>query len=350
METKKRKRKLWIRLTAFLLVLTMTVGYWASAMIDIKIADDASNAAMSYLATNTEYVNKSKSQRFYDLVRSMKKSESLEDIYLQASMRIGQAKYEEALPYLDRCMEICSPTRYKDTYVDVLCKKGCILALLERNDEAIEVLHKAVETIPETTDAYLVLAQLYLQNEDLEKLEEVLKTYLDYKPEDAEIRVNYLQTLATAGKEEEAREQAETILATANVSQSNLDDTYHVLAVMDMAISDFNASVKSLEKIKDNGELYPDVFYDKGICYMSLGDLDKATENFTKSIELGYNKQASLYSRGVSEFSKEEDPDYQSAMEDIVAAYEYAEEDRDEEIAVIAEEFIESILEANKEN
>lgn len=341
---KIKKRKVWIRLTAAILVVTMVVGYCASALIDIKISEDASNAAMNYLASNTEYVKQSRSERFLSLVKSMKKTRSLEDYYLEASMRIGAAKYEEALPYIDKCLEFCSPSRYKEVYVDVLTKKGCLLALLGRSEEAVEVLNLAVETTPEMTDAYLVLAQIYLENDDADKLEETLGTYLGYVPEDLDIRVNYMQTLGSQNKEKEARDQADIILTDKQSNDENRDDAYHVLAILDFGREDFESALANLENIQDTGERFQDIFYDKGVCYMSLGDMDKATESFSASIDLGYNKQASLYSRGACEFSKTDNPDYQSAVDDIVAAYEYSEEDRDEDTAAMAEELLRAII------
>lgn len=339
MDKKKRKRKLWIRLVALFLVLTMVVGYWASAVTDIRIADDASNAAMSYLATQTDYVNQDKPARIMSLVRSMKKSESLEDYYLQASMRIGSAKYEEALPYIEQCLTLCSPSENRDVYLDVLTKKGCLLALLQRNDEAVETLNKALETNKNLQDVYLVLAQIYLEENDTQKLEETLKTYLDLYPDDTDVRTTYFQTLAAAGKAEEAREQGEMIISSTGVSETNLDDAYHVMAILDFEEENFESALGYLEKIKNNEGTYKDIYYDMGICHMSLSEMDKATECFTRSIEVGYNKQTCLYSRGVCEFSKEE-ADYQSALEDLVAAYEYEGEDRDEETASMAEEFL----------
>lgn len=343
MERKKKKRKLWFRLVALFLVLTMIVGYWASALIDIKIADDASNAAMSYLAANTDYVKQDKSERFLSLVRSLNPTESLEDCYLDASMRIGSARYEEALPYIDKCLGLCSPTQNRDIYLDVLTKKGCLLALLQRNDEAIDALNKALETEPELSDVYLVLAQIYLEENDAQKLEETLKAYLDYYPDDTDIRVTYLQTLATLDKEEEAREQGKIIISTPGISNATKDDAYHVLAILDFGKEDFEAALESLIRIVNSEGTYPDIYYDMGICYMSMGDMDKATDCFTRSIEVGYSKQASLYSRGVSEFSKEK-ADYQTALNDLVEAYEYDEEDKDEETTAMAEEFLKAII------
>lgn len=339
---KKKKRKIWIRLVAILLILTMAVGYWASALIDIKIADDASNAAMSYLATNTEYVKANKTARFLNLVQSMKPTESLDDYYLQASMRIGSARYEDALPYIDKCLELCSPVKNKAVYVDVLTKKGCLLALLERDDEAIDALNLVLETEPAATDVYLVLAQIYLEKNDVEKIEETLNSYLEYDPDDIDIRVTYMQTLIAQGKEDEAAEQGKLVVTDSNATETNLDDAYHILGLIDFGNKNFSDALKSFDKIKDTAGNYPDLFYDKGICYMSDGEMDKATEFFTKSIEAGYNKQESMYSRGVCEFSKDE-PDYQSAVNDLVAAYEYSEEDRDEETAAMAEEFLKAI-------
>ncbi len=344
---KKGKRRVWLRVTALFLVLTLTVSYLATSMINIKISAETADAAMNYLAENTEYVNDTKSTRFRKLIRSMKKTETLDDCYLQASLKIGSAEYEDALVYINRCLEFCSPTKQREIYIDVMTKKGCLLTLLERNDEAVEVLDSVIETEPNSSDAYMVLIQIYYTANDTENLEKTLAAYLEIAPEDVDMRATYIQVLMSDGNTEEAEVQC-GLLTENDKDGTHKNDAEHALALIALGREDFTGAMKHLTKMTDYEEAYPDVAYDKGVCHMSCGEYDKAVEEFTRSINTGYMKQYCYYSRAVCEFSLEE-PDYEGTFNDLKAAIEYDEEDRDEETVQMATELINQLFEIKEE-
>lgn len=323
------------------LVLTMVIGYWASAMINVKIASDASDAAIKYLAESTEYVNADKSERFSDLVRSFRRTDDIDYYYLQASIKIGAAKYEEALGFINKCLDLSSPIQHRETYIDALTKKGCLLTLLGRDEEAEEVLELAIETEPELSDIYLVLAQIYLNSNDVDKLEKTLAGYLDIVPDDLDMRITYMQTLAAQGRDEEASKQGFMVVENDNSTDQQQEDCYYVIAIDCFKREDFEKSLEYLEKVIDQDGKYTDLYYDKGICYLSLGELVSAKEAFTESIDKGMSIQNCYYSRAVTEFTME-DADYEAAYNDLLAARDYQGEDRDEETVKLAEEFLDA--------
>lgn len=319
----------------------MVVGYWASAMINIQIAANASDAAVRYLAESTDYVNSNRTERFTDLVRSFRRTDDIDNYYLQASIKIGAAKYEDALFYINKCLDMSSPIQYRETYLDALTKKGCLLTLLGRDDEAVEALKLAIKTESGLSDVYLVLAQIYLNNNEVSELEETLAGYLEIVPDDLDMRVTYMQTLAAEGKDEEASKQGLMVIEDSNSTDQQKEDCYYVIAINQFKQEDFEQAALNLEKVIDQEGKYTDLYYDKGICYLSLGELQRAKDAFTESIDKGMSVQNCYYSRGVTEFTLD-DADYEAAYKDLVEARDYQGEDRDEETAAMAKELLDA--------
>lgn len=319
----------------------MVIGYWATAITNIQIASDASDAAVRYLAESTEYVNEGRTERFADLVRSFRGEDTVEDCYRQASIKIGAAEYEDALHYINLCLDKSSPIQNREIFIDALTKKGCLLTLLGKDDEAVEALNKAIETEPTLSDVYLVLAQIYLNRNQVIELEETLKAYLEVVPDDLDMRVTYMQTLAAQGKDEEASKQGFMVVEDSNSTQQQQEDCYYVIAINLFKQESFEQSLEYLEKVVDQDGKYTDLYYDKGICYLSMGELDKAKEAFTESIDKGMSLQNCYYSRAVTEFTSE-NADYEAAYKDLIAARDYQGEDRDEETVAMAEEFLDA--------
>ena len=204
---KKFYKRKWVRITAIFLILTMLVTYWAGTVTSIRISAEATNEAMRYLAENTEMMNKQRTERTWNLVRGLMRTEDIDECYLVASIYIGSARYEEALTYIDKCLRMCPQEERKDFYAELLTKKGCLLTLLGRNDEAVGVLDSVIECKPDSSDAYMVLIQIYYTANDIENLEKTLAAYLEIAPEDSDMRATYMQALMSDGKVKEAEVQ-----------------------------------------------------------------------------------------------------------------------------------------------
>ena len=345
---KTRKKKIWIRVTAIFMVLTMVVTYWAGTVTSIKISAEETNEAMKYLAENTEYINKKRSERTWNLIQTLKGSDDLNDCYLTASIYIGSARYEEALTYIRKCLKLCDPTERPEFYTELLTKKGCLLTLMGENDEALKTLDLVTERDPQAADVYLVKAQIYFEQNSLEKLAETTAQYLEIKPDTVSVRITYLQTLAALDVVDEAKKQGRIIIEDASADTEAKDDAYHILGMLALREENFAEALENLKNIYDTKEKYPDVNYDIGVCQMSKGEFDEAIKYFTKSLEQDYNRQGCYYSRGVCEFSN--DPaDFESAYYDLLAAAEYNEEDRDEDTALLAKAILDDAYEVVEE-
>ena len=344
---KKGKKNIRLRIIAGVLVVVMVFTYWAGAVTSIKIAADSSNEAMKYLAENTDYVKAGRSIRVWNLISSMIYREDPDDLYNRASIYIGAARYEEALIYIGKCLKLCDEQSDPDLYIDLMTKKGCLLALVDRNDEAVEVLEEVVERAPEAADIYLVLAQIYLDEEKTDRLVESTAKYLELRPDDLEVRITYLQALATIDDIDEAKRQSELIISDKSVTTEQRDDVYHTLAVLALKGEQFEEALEYLDKIEDTEVRWPDVNYDKGVCKMSLSEFDEAIDCFSQSIDIEYNVQGCYYSRGVCELSGE-NVEIKAAYYDLKAAVEYEGDDRDEETAELAKAIMDTAYTVEK--
>jgi tetratricopeptide (TPR) repeat protein len=340
---KKFYKRKWVRITAIFLILTMLVTYWAGTVTSIRISAEATNEAMRYLAENTEMMNKQRTERTWNLVRGLMRTEDIDECFLVASIYIGSARYEEALTYIDKCLRMCPQDERKDFYAELLTKKGCLLTLLGRNDEAVGVLDSVIECKPDSSDAYMVLIQIYYTANDMDNLEKTLAAYLEIAPEDSDMRATYIQALMSDGNVKEAEVQC-GLLMEYDKDGTYKNDAEHALALIALGREDFTGAMKHLTKMTDYEEAFPDVAYDKGVCHMAGGDYDKAVEEFIRSINIGYMKQYCYYSRAVCKISQEE-PDYEGTFNDLKAAIEYDEEDRNEETAQMATELINRLFE-----
>jgi len=74
-------------------------------------------------------------------------SENVDELLAEAALLSQLERYEEALPFFDRALEI------EPEHVDALKAKGIILIFMERYEEASLILDKAVELAPEDRDA-----------------------------------------------------------------------------------------------------------------------------------------------------------------------------------------------------
>ena len=91
-----------------------------------------------------------------------------------------------------------------DLNAEVLCNKGISLAVLERNDEALECYDKAIQMDPNDEFAFYNKGVLLT---DMNRSEEALECYdkvLEIEPDDADALYNKGTILSELGKNEEA--------------------------------------------------------------------------------------------------------------------------------------------------
>lgn len=336
-----------VRITAGILVATLLISLGANAAVGIRIQPgDESKAATNYLVDHTKYVNEGRLKRLQEKFRSLQEPTKIEDYYRLAGTQIAQEDYTGALSSMDQCLILYSGGD-DALYLDLLMKRGCLLVLLGRDDEALQALDQALEQDPEQADAYLVKAQIYAQREENQPLAQALKEYLELRPEDSQIRSLLAQAMFTAEDYKGATEQYQEILNTAP-PDADLTETAYLYGLTSIQLGNFSTAEKSLKQALAKDNTLEGIYYYIGVCQMSRGDYAGAVSNMTASIQQNSLLQLSHYTRGVCRLMTQE-YDYEAAVQDLQKAADYKETDADQTVRQQAKDFLAELAAAQAE-
>ncbi|MCK9313993.1 MAG: tetratricopeptide repeat protein [Methanocorpusculum sp.] len=306
------------RVIAGILVVAMVGTMFIQSATLVAISRSDSDAAVNYLAENTEYVNKNTPQRVEDYLKTLGTKDTLEDYYRLASTQIAREEYNDALGNIEKCISLYN-NEGKELYEDLLLKRGCLQVMIGDYDAALKSLDLALAKDPAAADIYLVKAQIFAQRQNMGALAQCLTEYLKLVPEDSSIRALLAQAQFTGGDYEAAAQQyAEIIDKDPNAEVEYL---YGLNAVKN---SDFAAAEASLTSAIAKDDSFDGIYYYRGVCRMSLGNYPAAIKDLTVSIEREDMLQASYYTRGVCLLM---DNQYEKGLMDI----EYAANGNDDE-------------------
>jgi len=319
-------------------VFFITMVLQSATLVAISRSDDRSEAAVNYLAENTEYVNKNRVERVMDYLETLGPEETLKDYYTLAGMQIARAEYAAALENIEKCLALYN-NEGQDLYLDLLLKRGCLLVMLGRYDEALKSLDLALAEEPGAADIYLVKAQIYAERQNMEALKECLAAYLLLRPEDSAIRALLAQAQFTQGDYEAAALQYEEILQ--NDPNAEIEYLYGLNAVRN---SDFVTAEAVLTSAISKDDSFDGIYYYRGVCRMSLGNYAGAIEDMTTSIDREDMVHASYYTRGICLLMNDE---YEKGLADIQYA---AGRSDDPEVTKQAWEFLVQLEAAQSED
>lgn len=319
---KRYQHKLPSRMMAGVLVVAMslTMVVQSATSITISRSDDEYKAAVNYLADNTEYVQKPRTERVVEYIETRSVKETLADYYRLAGRQIAKEQYKDALVSIEKCIAMYEDES-SELYLDILVKRGCLQVMLNDYDAALKSLDLALAVDSTASDIYLVKAQIYAEREDVEALEQCLTAYLELKPGDNSIRELLAQIQFTEEDYQTAAEQYEKILETD--SRAEIEYLYGLNAVKD---ANFAVAEASLTSAMAKDDSFDGIYYYRGVSNMSLGSYELAIDDLTVSIGREDMLQASYYTRGVCLLM---DDQYEKGILDIEYA---ASRDDDEEI------------------
>lgn len=334
-------RKPWVRVTALVLAVVMVFSLWAGTVIRVKIQPgDEMDAATNYLVDNTDYVSKDDLARLQDQLQAYQQATELEDYYNRAGTQIAGEEYAEALVSVEKCLELY-PGGDDTLLVDLLLKRACLLVLLQRNEEALTALDQVIEVSPYNADAYLIKAQIYAEQEQMEPLRTVLKRYLELQPNAYEIRLVYAQVLFEQQDFQAAIEEYEWLLEQ-DYEQVGKAELLYLAGLTYLQLSNYTqAELRLAEAAALDGTL-DGIHYYIGICRMSLERYAEAAESFGTAIEGGSMTQHSRYSRGVC-LLMTEPVELEAALEDLKAAADYSGADADPAVGEQARQLLDQL-------
>lgn len=329
-----------VRVTAAVMVVVffITMVLQSATIVAISRSDDKREAAVNYLAENTEYVNKNRAERVMDYLETLGPKETLQDYYTLASTQIARAEYAAALESIEKCLALYNDEG-RDLYLDLLLKRGCLQVMLGRYDEALKSLDLALAEDPGAADVYLVKAQIYAERQNIKALAECLTAYVRLRPEDNVIRALLAQAQFSDGDYEAAARQYEEIMQ--NNPTAEIEYLYGLNAVRN---SDFAAGEAALTSAISKDDGFDGIYYYRGVCRMSLGDYAGAVEDMTISIDREDMVHASYYTRGICLLMNNE---YEKGLADIQYAAGLSD---DPEVTRQAWEFLTELEKAQSAN
>lgn len=274
-------------------VMLVTMVLQSATLVAISRSDNKSDAAVNYLAENTEYVNQNMPQRVEEYLKTLGTENTLEDYYRLASTQIAREEYNNALENIEKCISLYN-NEGRDLYNDLLLKRGCLQVMIGDYNAALKSLDLALAENPSAADIYLVKAQIYAEQKNMGALAQCLTAYLKLVPDDSSIRALLAQAQFSEGDYDSANLQYEEILQ--RDPNAEIEYLYGLNAVKN---SDFAAAEASLTSAIAKDDSFDGIYYYRGVCRMSLEDYPAAIEDLTASINRNDMLQASLYTRGV---------------------------------------------------
>ncbi len=367
-EKKKLHTKPWVRVMAgvlaFVLILTLMGIEWTW----VDISADTDDAAQGYLAGETEYVNASELERLRQQIRNLRQPILLEDYYSRAGTEIAAEDYDEALEYIDKCLELYTSEYGEELHVDLLVKRGCLLTMLDRGAEAVEPLEAALEIDPEQGEVYLVLAQIYSGAGQTDELTRSLARYVELEPGDGDMRLLLAQLQYEAEAYSSSGDNVLRLLEDGWPESSELSELCAGLGLILTQAGDYARALKLLDAAvsmsgnagEESGSGNPEgtdaqsavntagelglLHYYRGLCNLTVENYEAASEDYSLAIDGEILLQLSHYGRGVAEMMTQE-PDIEQALNDLAYAADYRGEDLDTAVSDQARELLELITE-----
>lgn len=341
----------WLRAAAFLMALLMLCSLMLLDAVKIKIqkqpveAPDIFSSANNYLVDSTEYVSKPTLERVAQAIQGvLAKPVSLQDYYNLASEAIAKENYQNALTFIDVCLEIAASDeiRVEDAvYVDLNMKKACLLALSGEYDRSLAYFDKVLEKDPSLTQAHQVKIQILIEQGKTDAAITAISGYLSLKPLDFSMRLALIQLYYTQQEFIKAGSACSEYLS---LTKLNSAAVYFLRGACRMQTGEFELAKQDMLDAALNNHEDPGLCYgqasicayllkqneavitygqkavdigskelDTGLIHSYMGYASMLTQNyetayghFTAAMQLGQPKASMLYYRGVSLMAREQ--------------------------------------------
>ena len=284
MDRRITKPVTWIkRFTAIILVVVLlsAIGLSQSVQVSIQRQSYAANnlsGAINALMDTTGYLEKSTPERMLELLgASLSPREQMEYAYTMASVHIGREEYAEALKYMDQSIKLYTE---KDPGIlsELWFKKGCLLTLTDKDDEALSALDFALKIKPDLANAHYVKMQIHVKQGNMAQAVQDVEMY----------------SRLTGGESMTAVQ----------------GDLY---AAQEIYLEAVTAYDKALMADSENWH----ALFMRGLSHLQLGNYDLSLKDFSRCIEYGQEMAMSRYYRGVLLLNQ---GDYVGAEADFDAA------------------------------
>ena len=334
MTSKKRSwvRSWWTRALAAFLALAMTGSVFLMNAAQIKLGAGGQSASTSVLNETTDYVQKSALSRAGDVLASIVMNpETLEQYYNNASVQIGEAKYDEALESIKACIPLVDGSNW--SLLDELwLKRGALETLTGAYDDALESFtHITIGSY--MGEQLLIKAQIFGEKGDERAVASMLHEYVRLYPDDMETRITLASAYVQLGEYDAAIEQYSVVIdaggdvdgasymqrATARLMNGQYEASIQdFLAAKSAGYADPSACLaqcalasyllQDYENVLGYGAraialgsenfTYETLYYYMGLSQLNRGNYPESASLLTKAIDLGVTMDDAYYYRG----------------------------------------------------
>lgn len=218
------------------------------------------------------------------------------DFYKKAYEELKNNNFEEALNSLDKAEELYDDKENVSelNYEDVLILKATIKFAIEDIDSAETIFKKALEKNPQSSEACIGLAKVFITKNQLAEAKHMYEWALKFDPQNevAEQSLKKLNDLVEAA-EQSIEEETEQKSFEEEVNLQKLFDEAYDKYLND----DFDDTLNLIDNLENVFEEEINIL--KGNTYLSLDHLDKAKEAFENVLK--NNKKSSEACNGLAE-------------------------------------------------
>lgn len=238
---------------------------------------------------------------------------SLSNVYLD------YFRSRSALQTLEKALEI------SDNAIPTLLKYAEMQLILTKHNESLKTVDKILKQEAQNADAFLLMGLNFKEMGDTSKAIASFQESVDNNSGMVDAWIELGQLLGATGKQEAVRCFDNAI----QVAPRNVD-AYHAKAdYLANTIDDLEGAIEVYEQLNLIDPQYEDAYYNSGLIYLDLNELEKAHKQFDIAIKISPTHIRAYYYRGVaSELQGNYQvarTDYQQAL-NMASNYEAAQE------------------------
>lgn len=314
------ENRIVLRALAFALAVVIFLNLFLTLEAQIRFSErqfvgKIAEYAASVTEDNTRYLSKGNLDRAWDILRSLiRKPRSYDDYDMYASIAVAREDYENAVRYMQGCIDTYDGGNDKELAVLNL-RQASLYVLTEQYEKAVEYLDKAEELDDSLSATYFMRAEMKMVLGDMDGATEDVKKYLELDGGDPVIMASLGQLYESTGDPAKAAECY--AMAAATDSHAYVDRARCLIMT-----GDFGTAKRCLEIFRglsaedQNGEVSAML----GVCLMNDEEYQEAAKEFRTAVEHGYatphlmHEQAMMCSYMVG--------DYENAVKDGIKAVE----------------------------
>ena len=286
--------KLWIRLVALLLVVSILLSLTSVDFSLLRYKDTDQMVAAQYLMDSTSYLGESRIQRLRSLLT---KVDSFSINLQAAEIAIGKTDYDRAASFLTKCIPM-SPT--DEQTAELYSRLGCVYMLSSEPTQAQQAFDNSILLDSAKPTPYLLRAQLCYQSGDIAGATQDAVKYLELGGEDREM-LSVAASICELGADLESAVRITTkkILLASDETEAAKDFAergrlQYLLGLENEAATDV------LEAKKRNIGVLTGVHYAIiGLYEYNTGDYASSSADFLKAARLSQDSNAQYYEQAI---------------------------------------------------